>query len=222
MKKLLAAVLGLFGVAGAASAEPTVRMIDPKEIQASIPTISEDAAPLEPASNVSPGQLVFHEDDWRQIEFFPKDRLAEIQRVMGELSVFEKAHRSGSGWSELYLRKVATARLADDPRTIADDLASSVQAPPVLFYGLDHVVGQVVDGFSIPLGERAWLYGIGDGSGVILLGASLQDADDQLLTNAAMTLMRTRSLILVDWRSQVILVGVADDGRVEAWSPADQ
>jgi hypothetical protein len=71
----------------------------------------------------------------------------------------------------------------------------------------------------VELGKNAYLYGIRDEHGTTVLGANLAGADDMLLTNAFTKLSKNYSLILVDWRQQIILVSVAEDGQLDVWRP---
>ena len=223
MKKALVGLLALFGLAGASSAQKPV-MIDPSKILFSIPTISDDEAPLEALTGkVAPDDFVFHEDDWRQIEFFPASRQGDVEKKLSELAVFEKAHRRGSGWDKIYIRRfdaipVLSGRAALD--ALAADLGVPVRPAPVLHDGNYAVTGRVARGFSLPLGHNVALYGFQDSTGIAVLGASVQsDSDDPALSRAFATLNVGHHLILVDWRARVILAGVAADGNFKIWRP---
>ena len=80
--RALAGFAVLIGLGAGAPADAPVRHMNPNDILFSMSTISNDAAPLEAFSGKIGGQdLIFHEDEWRQIEFFPKKRLGEVERL---------------------------------------------------------------------------------------------------------------------------------------------
>jgi hypothetical protein len=55
---------------------------------------------------------------------------------------------------------------------------------------------------------------------VPVLAASLgPDPDNQSLVAAFSKLSASLGLVLVDWKSQFILLGTGPDGKVEAWQP---
>ncbi|MBI3439600.1 MAG: hypothetical protein HY054_13305, partial [Proteobacteria bacterium] len=170
----------------------------------------------------SSGDVVFHEDEWRQLEFFSQARLEEIQAKLRELNTFEAAHRVQSGWTQAYVRTLATAPVlsgADAAATLAHAMGSSLGPAPILFTGANSITGRVRNGFTVPIGHHAWLYGFHDNTGIPVLGATLQNADDQLLTSAFSRLHRSNRLLLVDWQSQMLLTGVTANGQIEVWSP---
>ena len=223
MKKALAGLLALFGLAGASSAQKQV-LIDPRTILFSIPTISDDEAPTEALTGVvAPDDLVFHEDDWRQIEFFPASRQGEIQKKLSELAVFEKAHRHGVGWDKIYIRRFESAPVLPGPAgldTLEAEFGASARPAPVVYHGDNVVNGRVAHGFSLPLGRNVALYGIQDSTGIPVLGASVQPGSDDLaLSRAFAKLNASHHLILVDWRAHLLLVGVGADGNFEIWRP---
>jgi hypothetical protein len=210
MKKLLALFKGR-----KSSAEER----DPGTVLFSLPTLSGDNVAREPLEGPpGPDDLVFHEDDWRQIELFPASRAAEIVRVLGELKSFEAVHRRDGGYAQVFRRKLAQARvLGGSPETLGQMFGAKAGAGPVLFYGADTVTGRVADGFSLPLAGKAALYGTRD---MTVLGAAMPaGASSEVLARAFVGLNRSDGLILVDWRSQMLLLKVADDGNLEVWRP---
>ena len=80
--KLFSSLLTAFGLGRNEQPGPT-QMIDPNSIAFTTPTLSNDLAELEPVTAEPAGTaLVFHEDEWTQIEFFPRSQLAEVQRLL--------------------------------------------------------------------------------------------------------------------------------------------
>lgn len=192
---------------------------DPKTILFSVPTLSGDDIALEPLESApAPDDLVFHEDDWRQIEFFAASCAKEIVGMLSELKKFEAAHRRDGGYDKVFRRKLATGRvLAGSPETLEQALGARAARGPVLFHGANIVTGRVKDGFSLPLADKVSLYGTHD---LTVLGAAMPaGANSEVLARAFMSLHASHGLLLVDWRSQMLLVKVADDGNLEVWRP---
>ncbi|MGE0283932.1 MAG: hypothetical protein AB7F09_00405 [Parvibaculaceae bacterium] len=107
MKKLLAAVMAVLGLAQSAEAEP--RIMDPGEVLFSMPTIAKDLPPLERLSGPPAADaFAFHEDEWTQNEFLPKAMLPEVRRMLSEFKAFEAQNREGSGWrTYMFARSIA-------------------------------------------------------------------------------------------------------------------
>lgn len=196
--------------------------IDPRTIRFSIPTLARDEPEVEPVEKIEPDDLVFHEDGWRQIEMFSSARRVELRDKLSQLKAFEAAHRVQHGWTEAYLRELPRAHVltgAHALKTLANTLKADVRAAPVLFHGTNVVVGRIARGFTLPLGRGASLYGVCDESGIVVLAADLNNADDQLLSRAFMTLNQAHGFLLVDWRSQMLLESVSDDRQIILWRP---
>ncbi len=223
MKKLLASLLALAGVAGIAQAQPKVQTLDPKTILFTTPTLSSDLAQLEPVHREPrDADFVFHEDEWSQVEFFPRSQLGEVQRLLKEYKPFERTNRVQHGWRQVYVRKIRRVPIlagGDATHQLEGLLSAKAGAAPMLFSG-GTVSGSVKNGFSLPLGGNVTLYGYRDAQGIPILGAIIgRNPDDSKLTTAFMKLNADRGLILVDWRSQLVLVSVSSAGQVEAWKP---
>lgn len=223
MKKILASLLALAGFAGASQAQPKVQMLDPKTILFTTPTLSNDLAQLEPVRREpNSTDFVFHEDEWSQVEFFPRSQLGEVQRLLKEYKPFERSSRVQNGWREVYVRKIHRVPVlagGDPMRQLEGLLGAKAGAAPMLFSG-GTVSGSVKNGFSLPLGGNVTLYGYRDAQGIPVLGAIIgRNPDDSKLTKAFMKLNSERGLILVDWRAQLVLVSVSSSGQVEAWQP---
>ena len=230
-KKWLASLLGKTGLAQPASTEENVQFVDPGSLMFTIPTISNDLAPLETIS--SPPQddePQMHEDDWCQVEFFRKSYLQELQRMLTEYKAFEASNREmitiqGEQcpiWRKTYVRKVSREPLlsGDEPVTqLAKIVGGQIGPAPVLF-STSSWSGRVENGFTLRVGRNVYLYGHVADSGIPILAASVgPDPDDLSLTTAFSKLSGALGLVLVDWRSQFILVGTRPDGNVQAWQP---
>jgi hypothetical protein len=223
MKKLLAGLLALAGISQSMAEESKQPVImDPRQILLSIPTISDDIAAQDPADGApADGALVFHEDDWTQLEFFTADRIDEVRRMLVELKTFEAAHRKGSAWTDLYIRKIERpVVLGNEPlKRLSSLLEKPAGAAPYLS-SAGSVTGRVRDGFTFALGGNVWLYGYTQDGNVPVLGALVgSNPDDTKLVDAFQRLNREAKLIFVDWRQQLLLISVKDDGQIETWSP---
>jgi hypothetical protein len=222
MKRLLALLFALFGVSGAAQAQSRVEMADTKSIHYSMPTVAADSLAFAvPTRESFEGAPQFHEDEWSQVEFFPKRRLEEIKNILTEYKSFEQAHRRQSGWAQIYARHVVRHPViagADAVDRLADTFGAIPANAPILVTS-SSVLGQVKGGFSVSLAPRINLYGLKSEAGIPVLGVILDDGAENLaLTQAFAKLSARHNLILVDWRKQMVLVGV-HNGEIVVWNP---
>jgi hypothetical protein len=223
MKKLMTSLLALVGLAGAAQTPPKTQNVDPRTILFSTPTLSDDIAPLVPINGKpAAGDLVFHEDEWSQIEFLPRSQLGEAQRLLKEYKTFEQANRVPQGWRNVYVRKLQRVPVLPGTQSVQQLeslLEAKAGAAPILF-ATSAVGGRVQSGFSLSLGGNVTLYGQLAGQQVEVLGAYLGDsADDTKLTAAFMKLNASNGIFLVDWRRQMILLSVTAAGQIDIWKP---
>jgi len=223
MRKLLASLLAFVGVTAAAGSPPKVETIDPRKILFTTPTLSNDIAQLERVEREpTESDFVFHEDEWSQVEFLPKEQLAAVERLLSEYKPFEQAHRAQHGWREVYVRKIQRLPVVSGARPgeqVATLLGVKIGPAPMLF-SASTVSGRVKGGFSLPLGGNVTLYGYTDGQSIPVLGAIVgRNPDDSKLTQAFIKLNSSHGLILVDWRAQLVLKSVAPSGQIEVWRP---
>lgn len=225
MKVALAGLLAFVGLGSSAAAERQPQLMDPNKILFSISTLSDDAAPVAPLKGkASTTDVAFHEDDWRQIEFFAASREQEIRQELMALAAFEREQRApNGGWKKVYARKLPAQPVVAGAAalgTLAKDLGVAVQPGPVIHQGPDRVIGRVAHGFSLPVGRGVALYGFSDASGVPVLGAHVEEgAEDDALTNAFVKLNAKHQLILVDWRAHLLVSGIAKNGSLVTWRP---
>jgi hypothetical protein len=213
---VIIALLAIFGLGSAAHSQ-AVKM-DPSKILFSTPTLSNDLGPLEPLTiKPSRNDLIFHEDEWRQVEFLPAERLAEVKHMMSEYKTFEAEQRATYGWRNVYVRKLTPSAVVRDVSALEKALGVKSSAAPILAHG-DSGASRVVGGFTLLLGGNVALYGFSEASGVAVLGAYLQNADDRVLASAFQSLNAKLGLILVDWRAQMILVSTTK-GKIDVWKP---
>jgi hypothetical protein len=223
MKKIFANLMTALRTSSATQRAPEIETVDLSSIRYTMPTVAADAIEyVMPTKESFDGAPQFHEDAWRQLEFFPKARLGEIQQTLRELQAFEKANRTQYGWTTIFPRRVDRSLvIPGTPSALALALAfsASVKPAPILTTA-SQPLGQVKDGFSIELGPNAHLYGLSNGEGINVLAAHMQSgADNMLLSQAFSKLSQQYEVILADWRGQFILVSVATDGKIEVWHP---
>jgi hypothetical protein len=222
MKRILARLLTAVRTPSASQAVPKVETVNVNSLRYTMPTVAADSIDyVAPTKESSQGVPQFHEDEWAQLEFFPRARFGEIQKILKEYKSFEAANRSEHGWKDIYARRITRGPVVSNsvsPGELAILVSGTLLQAPILGT-FSAVLGQVENGFSIELGENAYLYGIQNESGTTVLAASLSGADDMLLTNAFASVSERFGLILVDWRQQFILVSVDENGNIDVWRP---
>lgn len=217
MKRIFASLLAAIGATSAPQAATKVETVDINSIRYTMPTVAADSVEFVlPTKESFRGAPQFHEDEWAQLEFFPKSRLPEVQKMLKEFKSFERANRTQYGWNKIYARKISRSQVLSAGVSLKD-LGTLLPAP--ILVTSSKPLGQVKDGFSVKLGENAYLYGLADSKGTTVLAAHLAGADDMLLTRAFTTLNTKYALILVDWRQQLVLVSVAPTGEINVWHP---
>ena len=223
MKRLFSSVLTALGMQPATHAEPPIQMVDAKTIMFSMPTVAADdiefATPTEESFQGAPQ---FHEDEWCQLEFFPRSRLAEIQGRLVEYKAFEEKHRVQHGWNNIYARRIpreSVVQGSDAPSAVAASVGAVTRPSPILATS-SRPLGQVRDGFTLELPGSVLLYGLMSSGGISTLGATVaHGGDDTQLTRAYMTLSEKYGLLLVDWRAQLLLQSVDEKGDISVWRP---
>lgn len=222
LRKLFLAGLLLLGLGKAAMAAPPVTTVDPRNIGFTMSTIAADDLQFEARTATSPaGAPQFHEDEWRQIEFFPAARLPELQKRLKEFKAFEQQNRVQHGWKDIYARRLAGSPVAgtSGPKEVAS-MVQGTMAPAPILTTASAPLGQVKGGFTIRLAGSVFLYGIADGSTVNSLGAMVERGGDERVLTAAFTrLYRQYKLVLVDWRGQMLLTSVEPNGELGIWRP---
>ena len=229
--KWLASLLAAVGLVQPSAAGEKLQTVDPKTIMFTVPTISNDLAPLDPITappRTDDPQM--HEDDWCQVEFFHKSYLPELEHKLKEYKAFEASNRQLTKiegkeypvWRNTYVRTVARESLVPGsaPLLQLEKIVGSKAGPAPALFSSSSWNGRVKDGFTLKIGRSVELYGYTSQGEVSVLGASVgANPDDQALVRAFASLNTSLGLVLVDWRSQFILVGVGADGKIEAWRP---
>lgn len=220
MRKIVAAALASIGLVSPAQAVQHASTVDANTIRFTMPTVAADEIQfVMPTSETFEGAPQLHEHDWRQVEFLPSSRLAEIKKRLTEYKSFEAQHRTKYGWTEIYainlprMQVLGSSGLTD----IAGSLSATKLPAPILTT-TSRPLGQVKDGYTLRISGSVFLYGLAGADGVMSLAARV-DGDDRPLTTAFITLNKKFQLILVDWRSQMVLVPTTPAGQVDVWRP---
>jgi hypothetical protein len=223
MKKILASVLALVGITSSMSEAQSIQTVKSDSVRYSMPTVSGDNIEfVMPTKETFVGAPQFHEDEWSQIEFFSKARLSEIQKILIEYKPFELKNRGEYGWEKIFSRDIKREPIFKGNLTskaLSEFLGKSLTGAPILTT-TSQPLGQVKYGFTISIAEGVFLYGIESENGISTLSSMVQNgADDSQLTNTFIKLNKEKSLILVDWRRQLILASVSSTGQIELWQP---
>jgi hypothetical protein len=221
MKKIFSKLFGT-KTANEKSA-PEVQTIDVRAINYCMPTVAADEIHFEmPTSETFQGAPQFHEDEWCQIEFFPENRLSEIKSMLARYKPFEQKHRIRHGCSAIFARRIQRTDVVvgiDARSKVAAALGAEILPAPILTT-TSSPLGQVKDGFSLRLPGSVLLYGLAPSGAITVLGASVgRGGDDMQLTKAFSVLNKEHGLMLVDWRSQLVLVSLDASGEVNVWRP---
>jgi hypothetical protein len=222
LKNIFLAGVSALGIGITATAASPVTRIDPKTINFTLPTVAADELQYEmPSAKTSGGAPRFHEDEWRQVEFYPVARKTEIQNRLKEFKLFERTNRIEYGWKNIYARKIAGAPVIGTagPSDLAHFLKAATRPAPILTTS-SAALGQVKGGFTIRLTDSVFLYGISVGPVVTSLAAIVERGGDDLALASAFTQLSQRyKIMLVDWRGQMLLTGVGPNGGIEVWRP---
>jgi hypothetical protein len=223
MKKFLSFVLTALGLPSAnktAAVQTTVKI---GAIRFSMPTVAADELELGlPTAESFEGAPHFHEDEWRQLEFLPLSRLDEVQQKLREYKKFERIHRRALGWTKIYARRLESSDVVSGGDAIAQITRATAaeRLPAPILTLTSRPLGQVKGGFTLALPDSLLLYGLCGETGIGVLAAiAARGGDDRHITNAFVTLNQAYKLVLVDWRSQMVLVAVLPSGLINVWHP---
>jgi hypothetical protein len=181
-----------------------IGQVDPRKLLFSLPTISNELAPMEEGTTkLGRNVLEMHEDDWRQIEFLSRRRQPEIEATLAAIRTIYSDHRVESGaFKEIHVRKGLAEPI--DEHTV--DFASvnglfNGDAAPYDGLSFAGVAGTVLGGFAWRIAEGLDLYGRRRGTTVTELGLFLHGSPDGATTfmKSISRLADTHTLWLVDW-----------------------
>jgi hypothetical protein len=188
-----------------------------------MPTVAADDIQFGiPSRESFDGAPQFHEDEWRQVEFYPPSHIDALKTRLIEYKSFEQRHRTEHGWTDTYARRIPGPGILAGPDArakLAALLPAAAQPSPILMTA-SAPLGQVRDGYTLRLTDSVFLYGIAGGSGVESLAAIVEGGgDDRRLTAAFAKLHQEQKLVLIDWRSQMLLTSVEPTGQISVWRP---
>jgi hypothetical protein len=223
MKKLLSSMWAAIGLRRSVRKAPQVVSVDPKTIMFSMSTVAaDDIEFVVPSPQSFDGAPQFHEDEWRQVEFYPSSQTDVLMTRLTEYKLFERRHRTEYGWTDIYARRIPGPGILQGARAraeLAALLRATPQPSPILSTTSSHL-GQVKDGFTLRLADSVFLYGVAGTSGVESLAAIVElGGDDACLAAAFAKLYGQYKLVLIDWRQQMLLTSVGSDGRISVWRP---
>ncbi len=172
-----------------------IRMVDPKELLCSLPSIADQLPPMTAAR---PGPILrLHEDDWRQVELLSP---AAAELAAGDLAAIADIHRAervGSGFRRVHVRAAVREPLAGVQVRI-EDLRKAMHAGAVDFLALE---GAVDHGFSIRSPGGIVAYGRAE-NGIALEVGFIRTAEPPLAAGKWFELaswISAHRLLLVDW-----------------------
>ena len=223
MHKLIATILAALGLNTAAQAEATTRFVDPKTIRYPTPALSIDELEyVMPTKQSFESAPQFHEDEWRQVEFYPSSHLANLQQQLTEYKAFEAKNRTQYGWNNVYKRKPPELPIVPSGVNIESltKLLGTRFAPAPILTTSSRPLGQVKNGYTLHLPSGVFLYGQSANSVPRSLAILVeQGGDDQQVVGAFQRLNKVYGLVLIDWRAQQILVSSTAAGKINVWRP---
>jgi hypothetical protein len=187
-----------------------VRMLDPKEILFSLPTLCDPSPEVE-ASSAPIGTRRLHEDDWRQIEFVSASNRGHIQSELAALAAFKRQHQKGAGWTGVYIRK-------EHPKPL---MALGLQYSVLPTFSTSSVTlsgHPVRGGFALSDGGEWFIYGQQSADSHILqLAVSPgRSACSERFAAGLVQITQYAHVLLVDWYAGSI-VDVASPDSVLTW-----
>jgi hypothetical protein len=187
-----------------------VQAIDPRKILFSLPTLCD------PIPSVQPGPppinyKALHEDDWRQIEFVPAANRENIATRLQELTAFKRQHRSGVGFTQVFIRP-------EHPKPFQTLAFSSARLPRLAESPLALGGGAIPGGFALSDSSDWFIYGQRSSDGKILhLGiAPGRGVLSKHFIDAIVDLGRD-DLLLVDWYATA-MVDTSSSEAIATWA----
>jgi hypothetical protein len=192
------------------SGNGSITYADPSAVLFSVPTIFERAPAVESGKQTH-GDKDFgiDEDDWRQIEFVPRQNLAGLTNLLAEVVAFEKANRQSTGWKNTFVRKEYAASLESAHLSFQKLLASftPLPSPSALFLTSGEYYAMVTGGFSFRVQGLGNLYGRRVEDRVLELGFEYDKANpvSRIGLSELYGYCDQNQLVLVDWyRRQIV------------------
>jgi hypothetical protein len=225
---IVAALLGLAGVwwtrrrapSSAAAGAGEVRMVDPRELLFSLPTLADGVPPVVPDDELGAesNAAVLHEDDWRQVDFASEDDRRRFEGQLAAIRSHKERYRAGLGFRRVFVRPDPPGPLAGGGITLTE-LARELgaRAPMPVYLRGGGSVGKAAGGFAVEVPGVGFVYGTEQGGRVGTLGLALVGAHPELGEIEALTRLSDRfDVLLVDWLRQET-VPSREPARLRAW-----
>lgn len=149
--------------------------------------------------------IYFHEDDFCQIEILPIENLGFCLKQAGCIEEFAKTHKSGIGYTDMYVRDETPLSLADK-KIVPSQLKNALQ-------GITKEFDEVYSGYSSYREKCEFTHAFGNDKNIVLffdvkngivknIWLTLDtDKEDDILTakNIFSALSRIGSFIIADW-----------------------
>ena len=170
-----------------------VEHVDPKKILYSLSSI-ENSIPPTDGDPITGGELVLHEDDWRQMELISLIHEPVMDEELDAIGQIHLNARVGAGFEKIHVRTRLPLPIA--PNTVKVEALGAVNTRGLTFRGATR---RVRGGFVVDLGATAWFYGLEHGGDVRTLGLSIEGQIEDDALRLLAELQRNRALVFVDW-----------------------
>jgi hypothetical protein len=178
---------------------PQVQYIDPSEILFSLATISAEL-PATGAEAARPGDLILHEDDWRQLELVASVHSTVITAQFAAVREIH-AERTGVGFARIHVREEPRAPLLGW-EVGRDDVAQALGPDHREVSGVAFMAERqrVIGGFAYA-GRESAVYGVEEDGVVTTLGLHMTAGTDVIDTGfaALRQLGELHGGLVVDW-----------------------
>lgn len=193
-----------------------VRMIDPKEILYTLPTICNFLGEVNKEIEITGRELTIHEDNWRNVELVSLKFVEEISDNLKEISRIHEAERVRQGFRKLHLRKDIEQPF-ESVRFPFAELEKFEKSR--IYAGLGYLKnGLVVDGFAFStVGGLTW-YGRQTGNFIqeLCLASCLSNDQTEQEVEILAKMMGQYHLGFVDW-SRVFFVNSEQKDNLQAY-----
>lgn len=141
-------------------------------------------------------EAYFHEDEYCQIEILPIEALKFCQMQIEAIANFSKAHQSGAGWDDMYLREESPRKLSELGITLSeirDALREKCPEYEAVYTGYSSVRDLCRDVHAFGKDDQAIIFAeIDDSENIVSIWCSSASRELFLLP-------RIDHLLLVDW-----------------------
>lgn len=180
-----------------------IEMINPNNINYSLPTISSDVPMINNNSYITDKDLLIHLDDWRQIEFFSLENSQLVESEIDQIK-FVKGHHQVKpfGYSNIHVRDKIKGLIYNNQLSmeqITHILNVDIQACFNIF--IDNNKGAITNGFAFDYCDNT-ICGVAD-NGIIKILCLYRN--NYVIDDYA-SLMKTFNLGLADWVATELFV----------------